>query len=432
MRRASLDFMHSGWMILVATLILSTVGVACIYVTDTHYFSGHDGPRNAAKHAAAMVLSLVAAAVVLRVGYLRITQYAYLIFLCSLILLTIPVIAKESHSTLGGLVRPRNGAHRWINIPGLQIQPSEIMKIGYILALAWYLRFRSSYRSFRGLLIPFVATFVPAALILLQPDLGMVLLMLPVLFAMVFVAGARLRHLAVLVLIGIAVIPAAWGQIHAYQRARVSAVLLQSETLRKNIIADPERYRFLATKRQALEWAASSGYQLVHSKNAIGSGGALGYGWGHGLYAESMLLPDRHNDFVFALVGHQWGLVGCLIVLTCYGALIVSGIVIASGTAEPVGRLIAVGVVALMSAQVVINVGMTMGMLPTTGMTLPFISYGGSSLLTNVIALALLVSVGQHRPYLLATKSFEFQSTPRQRTPLIEFDKGLPGGRITL
>ena len=81
MRRASLDFMHSGWMILVATLILSTVGVACIYVTDTHYFSGHDGPRNAAKHAAAMVLSLVAAAVVLRVGYLRITQYAYLIFL---------------------------------------------------------------------------------------------------------------------------------------------------------------------------------------------------------------------------------------------------------------------------------------------------------------------------------------------------------------
>ncbi|NOX57470.1 MAG: FtsW/RodA/SpoVE family cell cycle protein, partial [Planctomycetes bacterium] len=149
-------------------------------------------------------------------------------------------------------------------------------------------------------------------------------------------------------------------------------------------------------------------FQLVASKAALGSGGLFGHGWGKGTYVEHSFLPDRHNDFVFSIVGHQWGLVGCLVVLCCYVVIIVAGVEIASVTPEPCGRLLAMGVVCLIAAQTLINVGMTVGMMPITGMTLPFVSYGGSSLLTNAIAAALLISVSQHRPFTLARKPFEW------------------------
>ena len=260
-----------------------------------------------------------------------------------------------------------------------------------------------------GLLIPVIFSAIPLAMILLEPDLGTALLLVPVLFVLLYVAGARSWHLALIVLIGVTAAPFAWGQIKGYQRARVTAVLLQSDHLRRAVIDNQETYGFLAGKRQALEWAASSGYQLVHSKNAIGSGGALGQGWGNGVYVRRTLLPDRHNDFVFAIIGHQWGLVGCLLVLLCYLVIVLSSAAIASTTVEPCGRLLAVGVMTLIATQVIINVGMTVGLMPITGMTLPFVSYGGSSLLTNFVAVALLISISRHRPFLLATRPFEFR-----------------------
>jgi rod shape determining protein RodA len=218
---------------------------------------------------------------------------------------------------------------------------------------------------------------------------------------MLFAAGAKTLHLAFIALVGAAAAPFAWEHAHDYQRLRVTSVLLQSESLRRSVIANPEAHESVATRRQAMEWAASSGYQLVHSKNAIGSGRIVGHGWGRGIYATNNLLPDRHNDFVLAMIGHQWGFVGCLIVLACFGAIALAGVRIASGTLEPFARLVAVGVVTLIASQVVINVGMSVGLLPITGMTLPFVSYGGSSLLCNFFAVALLVSVSQHRPFLL-------------------------------
>jgi cell division protein FtsW (lipid II flippase) len=302
------------------------------------------------------------------------------------------------------------------------MQPSELMKIAYVLALAAYLRYRKNYRRVGGLLFPVVLSVVPFGLILLEPDLGTALLLLPVLFSMLFMAGARVRHLVIIVLVGIAGAPVAWTQIRGYQRARVTAVLLQSDRLRKAVIDEPDRYRLLASKRQAIEWAASSGYQLVHSKNAIGSGGVLGHGWGRGVYVRGSQLPDRHNDFIFAIIGHQWGLWGCLLVLVAYAAIVLAGLRIASATADPFGRLLAVGVVGLVATQVLINVGMTVGLAPIAGMTLPFVSYGGSSLLVNFVAVALLVSVSQNRPYLLATRPFEFMREERARAHLFEYD----------
>ncbi len=408
--------------------MLLTLGIACIYVTNTHYSASHDGTANAARQGIRVVVGLLAAIVVMRVGYQRIADFAYALFVAALLLLVPLLLARVLKTSFGGLTAPRNGAYRWLHLPGFLLQPSEFMKLAYVVALAWYLRYRKNYRRLGGLMIPVVLSSIPLGLILLEPDLGTALLLMPVLFAMLFVAGAKLGHLVLIVLIGAGAAPLAWGQIRGYQRARVTAVFLQSERFRQAVIDQPERFTFLSddprqAKRQAIEWAASSGYQLVHSKNAIGSGGVLGQGWGAGVYVRSSLLPDRHNDFIFALIGHQWGFFGCLVVLACYAVLVLAGVRIASATTDPFGRLLAVGIVALIVTQVVINVSITVGLLPITGTTLPFVSYGGSSLLASFMGLALLISVSQNRPFLLATRPFEFHRGNRLRSPLVDLDE---------
>lgn len=426
MMRRVLDLTSPGWLIVAALSVLLAIGLASIAVTDTHYASGHDGPRNAAKQCIFVFFSVVAAGFVLRIGYQEIAKHAYLIFVLSLLTLVPLLVARLLQSGFGGLTAPRNGAYRWINLPGFQLQPSEFMKVAFLIALAWYLRYRRNYRRFGGLMLPFVISAIPLALILLEPDLGTALLLIPVLFIMLFMAGARLRHLAIMGLIGVAAVPFAWERLKDYQRLRVTAVLLQSEDLRQAVIERPEKYGWLAKRRQAVEWAGSSGFQLVHSKNAIGSGGLFGTGWGRGTYVNNTLLPDRHNDFILSIIGHQWGAVGCLLVLACFAVIVVAGVRIASVTTDPFARLLAVGVVALISTQVIINVGMALGLLPITGMTLPFVSYGGSSLLSNFLAIALLVSVSQHRPFLLANKPFDYQRRRVEKTQLNDYRDGLP------
>jgi len=409
MKPGTIRLTPAGWTIAASVAVLTLIGVGSIYVTDTHYVAGNDGPANAVKQLVRVLVGLVLWAGVIRLGYQNVGRFAYGLFVVAVVALVPLLVAKMMHSGFGGLIAPRNGAYRWIKLPGFLFQPSELLKIAFVLVLAWYLRFRKNYRRFLGLLLPFAVSTIPLVLILMEPDLGTALLLLPVLFVMLFAAGARVWHLAVIATVGIAVVPFAWKHAHDYQRLRVTSVLLQSDRLRQEVIAHPDSYGSLATKRQALEWAGSSGYQLVHSKNALGSGGILGNGWGRGIYAKNNLLPDRHNDFVFAMIGHQWGLVGCVIVLSCYAAIVLAGVRIASGTLEPFARLLAVGVVTLLSSQALINVGMSVGLLPITGMTLPFVSYGGSSLLCNFVAVALLVSVSQYRPFLLTRSPFTFQ-----------------------
>lgn len=429
MRRSTFDLGAPGWAIAAAICVLTTIGIATIYVTDTHYVAGHDGPANAFKQVLRFIAGAAVASIVLRIGYQTIGRYSYSIFLAGVALLIPLVVAKALHSTFGGLATPRNGAYRWIHLPGFPLQPSEFMKIAFVAALAWYLRYRKNYRKFDGLLVPVIGASVPMALILLEPDLGTAMLLVPVLFGMLFMAGARIRHLAVLALAGVVVAPFVWGYLAPYQRLRVTALLLQNDELRRAVIERPEEYTNFATKRQALEWAAGTGYQLVQSKNAIGSGGAFGHGWGQGIYVENNLLPDRHNDFIFAIVTHQWGTLGGAVIILCYAVITVSGLRIASSTSEPFARLLAVGVVALMICQALISMAMTMGLLPITGMTLPFVSYGGSSLLFNFAAVALLVSVAQHRPYLLTTDPYVLRRDQHERLGATEANyqpQGIP------
>ncbi len=420
MTPSRVDLTQTGKVILAAVMVLVVVGIACIYVTNTHYSAGHDGPRNAAKQVLRVVLSLGLGLIVLRVGYRWISRYSYFLFFVALLLLVPPFVAKVLHTSMGGLTAPRNGAYRWIHLPGFPLQPSEFMKVAFVIALAWYLRYRHNYRTFAGLLVPLMISTIPLALILLEPDLGTCVLLVVVLMTMLFLAGAKIAHLAIIALIGLAMVPPAWTQIEDYQRLRVASVLLQSDRLREAIQERPADYEQLATKRQAIEWPVSSGYQLVHSKNAIGSGGVLGYGWGNGMYVTGSLLPDRHNDFVFSLIAHQWGMVGCCLVLACYAVIVLCGVLIAQATTEPFARLLSAGLTSLIVAQVLVNIGMTLGLMPITGMTLPFVSYGGSSMVTNFVCIALLISVSRHKPFLLAEKPFEYGAKRRKTLYLSE------------
>jgi cell division protein FtsW (lipid II flippase) len=287
----------------------------------------------------------------------------------------------------------RNGAYRWIKIGSIQIQPSELTKLTYIFALAWYLRLRKNYRNLAGLIGPFVLTLLPMLLILWEPDLGTVLLFLPLLFAMLFVAGARIRHLLMIIGIALMFSPVFYFSISDYQRDRILGLVKQDYT--------------------DTEWIQGLGYHLHRSKTYIATGRLTGYvedsDQEDGTITRIPYLPEGHNDFIFARIAHTWGFFGAVLVILLYILLIIGGIEIAASQVEPFGRLLAVGLSTLFATQVFINIGMTMGLMPVTGLNLPFVSYGGTSLLCNFFALGILVNIARYRPHQLGPKPFEFQ-----------------------
>jgi cell division protein FtsW (lipid II flippase) len=344
------------------------------------------------------------------VSYRRLGQAGYWIFAAVLVLLAVLLVSKYVFEL--PFAPQTKGAYRWIKISIAghdlpSIQPSEVCKPAYILALAWYLRYRSNYRNFRALIGPFVLTLLPTALILLEPDLGTVLLMMPVFLAMLFVAGAKAKHLAMIVLAALLISPLLWHKMQPYQRLRISSVLLQSDWLRQKAEQHPALGRMLvgsdfSTKRWKDDW----GYHLIRSKYAVASGGLDGYGFRRGPFLKYNFLPERHNDFIFAIIAHQWGFYGCITVLTLYLILLWCGLEIAGANTDPFGRLVALGIVTVFAIQFIVNVAMTVGLMPITGLTLPFLSYGGSSILVSMVCIGLLNNVGRWRPFTVAPRAF--------------------------
>ncbi|MBE0535579.1 MAG: rod shape-determining protein RodA [Phycisphaerae bacterium] len=310
-----------------------------------------------------------------------------------------------------------NGTCRWLQpIPSIdiKIQPSEFCKLAYILALAWYLRFRSNYRHFRGLVGPFTLTLLAMALILMEPDLGTVILFMPILFAMLFVAGAKVKHLAIIILLGVAVSPILWGHMRPYQRMRISALLLQNAWIFEKAHEYPRLGDILAGSTTNLDkWMRDQGYHLRQSKYAIASAGLRGYGFRKGPYLTQngsnspWSLPEKHNDFIFAIIAHQWGFLGCLAILAMYGVIVMCGLEIAWLNTDPFARLITVGIIAMFVIAAIVNIAMTIGLMPITGLTLPFLSYGGSSLVVNMMAIGLLNNIGRGRPFTVAGRGLE-------------------------
>jgi rod shape determining protein RodA len=332
-----------------------------------------------------VVVGLAAAAALLLVPYKTIVSRAYVFYACNMLLLLLVLVAGAE----------RNNARRWLKLPGFDFQPSELMKLTLVVTLARFIRFRSSYKTFTGLWAPFLLTLVPMALILVQPDLGTALLFIPILFTMLFAAGARARHLALVVLLGAAgIVPLyEWG-LRPYQRDRIDGFLVQLGLVDRG-------------DAHMKAMAKDENYQLEQSKIAVGAGGFFGADEGEPEGQVLYRVPERQTDFVFAALANQWGFLGGLLVLGLLGWLLVAILAVAARHRDPAGRLLCLGVFAMLGGQAFINLAMTVGLMPVTGLTLPFVSYGRSSIVVCILGVALVCNVAARPAYEFGRGDFD-------------------------
>ena len=265
------------------------------------------------------------------------------------------------------------GARRWLNIGVARIQPAEIMKIAMPLMLAWYFQKREIAIRFHDYIVAAVLLFLPVALIAKQPDLGTAILVLSAGFYVIFFAGLPWKFIVGLGVAGLAAIPMVWPLLHDYQRARVLTLF------------DPESDPL------------GKGFHIIQSTIAIGSGGLFGKGWGQGTQTQLEFIPERHTDFIFAVVSEEWGLLGNLTLLVVYSLLIARGLMIAARAPTLFTRLLAGSITLMFFTYAFVNMGMVSGILPVVGIPLPFISYGGTSLVTLFLGIGILMSIHKNR-----------------------------------
>ncbi|MEM8885858.1 MAG: FtsW/RodA/SpoVE family cell cycle protein [Planctomycetota bacterium] len=369
------------WPVLVPAVLLMLMGIFAL--TDLTVFIAGAGEVGGwgGRQLRWMALGLAASAVVMLMPYKSLVERAYLAYGFTLLLLVLVLVLHDK----------RKGSMRWISIGGFGFQPSELMKLTLVLTMARFIRFKSSYKTFAGLGAPFLLTLLPMALILKQPDLGTALLCVPLLFTTLFVAGARTRHLGLIVVLGLlGIYPVYKFGLEDYQRARIDGYIAQLPLAPKS---QKEKKAIEQLNRQ-------ENFQVEQSKTAVGNGGYFGQSADADLDALGTV-PERHNDFIFAVVANRWGFFGCLLLLGCYLWMLCAILMVALRQRDPAGRLICVGVFSLLGFQAFINIAMTVGLMPITGMTLPLVSYGGTSLVVSMLSIALVCNVAG-RP------SFEF------------------------
>ncbi len=267
------------------------------------------------------------------------------------------------------------GAQRWIDLGVIQLQPSEIMKVALVVALARYFHAMAPEEIGNPLWLipPTLLVLGPAALVLKQPDLGTAMVLVLAGGAMFFLAGVRWWKFALVIAGGAAAVPIAWRFLRDYQKNRI--------------------YTFLDPESDPL----GAGYHSLQSKIAIGSGGIFGKGYMQGSQAHLSFLPEKHTDFIFTMLAEEWGLLGGLLLLVLYAFVIVYGYAIAFRSRSQFGRLLALGITTNFFLYVFINTAMVMGLIPVVGVPLPLISYGGTAMLTVMFGFGLLMSVYVHR-----------------------------------
>ncbi|HKX54174.1 MAG TPA: rod shape-determining protein RodA [Nitrosospira sp.] len=271
-----------------------------------------------------------------------------------------------------------NGARRWLNLGVTRIQPSELMKIAVPLMMAWYFDKHEATLRLRDYGVATLLLLAPVLLILRQPDLGTALLIASSGFYVLFFSGLSWRIMAsVTVAVG-ASLPVLWSMMHDYQRKRVMTLL------------DPTQD------------ALGAGYHTIQSTIAIGSGGVLGKGWQQGTQTHLAFLPERSTDFIFAVFSEEFGLIGNLLLLLLYLAIIARGMVIAANAPTQFTRLIAASITLTFFTYIFVNMGMVIGILPVVGVPLPLISYGGTSMVTMLLGFGILMSIQTH-PKLVKT-----------------------------
>jgi cell division protein FtsW (lipid II flippase) len=396
---ADLTPWHGAWLCLLAGLGLSLLGVYAIDL-GTSEASPKDGAwvgmsGLVLRQVIYLCVGLLAAAVIAVPHYRWVRLIAWPLMwalIGLLVFLLIPFVPAS-------IVHARNGARAWIELGPIDFQPGELAKVAFVLVMADYLRYRQNHRTLIGLIPPAAIAFIPAALITLQPDLGMALLFVPAIFAMLLVAGAKIRHMALVVVIAACAVPASYPFMKPHQKARIVGMI--------QMVKDPN--------------AGADGINF-QSKQAQMLAGAGGW-WGLPDAKTRILhkyneLPERHNDMILAVILTRFGFVGGLCVLGLYAMWFAGAYLTAALCKDAFGQLVVVGLTAILFAQTFINAGMVLGILPIIGLTLPFVSYGGTSMVTVWMMTGMIFAIGMRRANRMARPTFEFDDSPMYGEPL--------------
>ena len=353
-------FLRIDYLLLLLVLVLSLIGALGAYSAETPGGPGNTFVRQLVWIGLGFCVCLAVAAV----DYHLLTDYAFFLYICAiLMLLAVLLFGMEIH-----------GSKSWLVVGPVRFQPSELGKLVLILTLARYLAAieGASVRG-RHFLAVILLTLVPMGLVILQGDLGTAAMYLPILLAVILVAGLRARFLVGLLALTLCLSPAGWFVMKNYQRQRILATL--------NPELDPQ----------------GVGYQTRQSLIAIGSGGLLGKGIGQGDQSQLGFVPEIHSDFIFSLIAEEAGLAGASVILILYLLVLMRMVRIAQVSRDRTGIFIVAGLVALIFSHVVINVGMTLGLLPPIGIPLPLLSYGGSFTLVIFTAIGIALSAYSRR-----------------------------------
>ncbi|MCP4689456.1 MAG: rod shape-determining protein RodA [Desulfobacterales bacterium] len=352
------------WGLLGLTLMLGGVGIMTLFSAVTAGAGAHPGGlymRQLMWYGVGFIIMIIS----FLFNYKLLERWAYAIYGgCIAILAGVLLFGKYA-----------GGAKRWIALGPVSIQPSEMVKIAVIIMLAGYYYKHADTRgfSFRGLIFPFFIVVIPFLLIVKQPDLGTALLVALIAGSMtMFVKVERRTFLAILstcIVTG----PSIWFLLKDYQKKRILTFL------------DPERDPL------------GAGYHIIQSKIAIGSGMLTGKGYLKGTQNSLSFLPEQHTDFIFSVLSEEWGFLGSMSVLLLFLLIIVRGLNVAYECREPFGAILAVGLTAVIFWQVTINIGMVMGLMPVVGVPLPLVSYGGSSMITVMTCIGLLMNISMRR-----------------------------------
>ncbi len=363
------------WITFLCVVVLTAIGIVTIYSATRPIMIDGEAvahPDYYLKQIVWLLIGLTAMFAIISIDYIWLFRFSYFLYAIGLLLLVIVLFAGKTTM----------GAQRWISLGPISFQPSEFFRLLFIIGFSSYLSNQganhghnqtnglSGNLSVKSL---FIFAILPLVLVINQPDLGTAILLMS-LFAALSIAKGLSRKLLTTILL-IAVIsgpflgPVLWNGLKDYQKNRIIAFI--------DPAADP----------------SGIGYHIAQSKITIGSGGALGKGYFNGTQGPLRFLPEKHTDFVFSVFAEEWGFLGSLVLLSIYLILFLRGLDTALKAKDEVGRLIATGITAMFFVYFSVNIGMTLGMMPVVGVPLPFVSYGGTALLSNFIAAGILINI---------------------------------------
>ncbi len=355
---------HFDWVLLLLVLAICAIALLNMYSAGNSLVTVKGEPVYV-KQFFWFLIGLIAMIVFFGIDYRLINEYAYVIYSVTLFFLLVLFFYGEI----------TRGTQRWFVLGGFSFQPSELAKLSVILALSKFFSANDVNENYglRQLWIPVLMVLVPFVLIMKQPDLGTAMVLVIILISMIFFIGVRWQSVLVVVTSGLLLLPVCWHFLKDYQKDRILTFL--------NPEMDP----------------LGAGYHIIQSIIAVGSGGFFGKGFLKGTQSQLRFLPEHQTDFIFSVYAEEWGFIGGLVLLVLFMSVVFWGLRIARQSRDLLGTLIAFGITMLFFWEMLINIGMVLGIVPVVGIPLPFFSYGGSALVVLMMATGLLMNISMRR-----------------------------------